>query len=456
MSVENRGVLNLAPREFTSKGGSRVMQQFNEAILADEHLRSHDGYRLGQDHHQRSHDHHVRSYENQVPKLRGVADGAYPVRQPEYPQRSHDQRQRSHDYPQRAHTPQHHQHQHHFKPQQQHQELIDSSDYPLPDSPAPPPYKSPSPDSEQAQVLQQLNGRQPQGASRQPKQQFLYHAGALGITGGEEFGTDLSIVDDHDARERVNVREKGVKGETRRESGEKVKLLPQQQKQQQKRDDLPPQSHTPQGHALQDQASASMASASNGQPSKKTQEGQDGARHEQKRSKDRPRTPDIIKELEELMGGVEAMVSTANRDAEESPDKEGGEGATTTTTTTTTGHPEGDRQGETPASSRDIAGKENRGGADREEVLPPPLASPPQERAHPEHDLRADRAGSPEGRRSGGDRLMTGNTPAIYLSPEQGEDNVIDPPTPWRDEREGSPSNWQESEDNLADVCFSI
>jgi hypothetical protein len=61
--------------------------------------------------------------------------------------------------------------------------MVDSTDFPLPTSPAPPPYKSPSPDSEQAQVLQQL------GHQSNRRMQFVYHASSLGM--GMEHFTDL-------------------------------------------------------------------------------------------------------------------------------------------------------------------------------------------------------------------------------------------------------------------------
>lgn len=59
-------------------------------------------------------------------------------------------------------------------------------DCPLPDSPAPPPYKSPSPDSEQAKFLLQ-RGRFPLPPS---PSQFPYHPSMLGVM--PDFGTDMS------------------------------------------------------------------------------------------------------------------------------------------------------------------------------------------------------------------------------------------------------------------------
>lgn len=238
-------------QEFATKGGSRVFHQFQEALLADEKLRpleghhqrshvqskSHDPYRQQNeqglyDPRQRSHDQHQRSYSasEQHHRSHDASHDHQYYHQRSHYQRSHDQHLRSHDLEgeeeplhKRSHEDHQRSHDHrqrspqHFKYDQPHphtqdlSSVVEAGDYPLPDSPAPPPYKSPSPDSEQAQVLQQLQGRQ-QGQGRRPHRQqeapppsatapppprskYAYHPGALGM-GPEPSWTDLSLVDD--------------------------------------------------------------------------------------------------------------------------------------------------------------------------------------------------------------------------------------------------------------------
>ena len=210
---------------------------------------------------------------------------------------------------------------------------------------------------------------------------------------------------------------------------------------------------------LQDQASADTVSSHVPQPPHQHHKGK-----EEDQQNGRPRTPDIIKELEELMGGVEAMVSSANFDAENNAAEEKGRGGI--------GATEGGRQGDPLGSdnTRDLAGKLRVHDVSEEVVLPPPLRSPSPPHQISDSSLqternlkaasRVDQAKSPERKGVGWseDSSLPAFNPA--LSPEREEDwvIVIDPPSPWQRRKENHSSpNRQEpasmaTEDNLATV----
>lgn len=347
----------LSPQDFSTRGGARVLHQFQEALLEDEghampqqgrghaHTRSHDPYhqrshvdhRLQQqqqqqsfdqwqqshDQQQGSHDFHQRSYSDHYQrsrdhKLRDYRQLRSHDHQGEHQQRggygtqtSREEQQRSHD---RSHdqrwqqqqqqqrsrdqAPEHFKYPHPLAPvsqqyqQQQQQRQVESPDYPLPDSPAPPPYKSPSPDSEQAQVLEQL-GR---GSRRQmKKQKFAYHAGALGM-GPEPTFTDLSQVDDVD-NSRMAARERVMRG----------KRSPPSQKAKKpevtvvESDDLSRVRTVETQRQTNVAGAAQMGSGSRGM----APVGGVGV------AKQEEAEPDFVRELEELMGGMEAIVSEA-------------------------------------------------------------------------------------------------------------------------------------------------
>ncbi len=296
---------------------------------------------------------------------------------------------------------------------------------------------------------------------------------------GEDFATDLSVVDEQDTGERAQKRVKklhhgpqlvgrvpttdlrALVNETEQVSQGRAASanLPFQQQQE---------DHTPRNHTLQEQADTKQATGGE-IPEQAAQKEEGGAA--QGSSGARPGTPDIIRELEDLMGGMEAMVSTVNFDADAVAEGDGEK----KDKNETTAPPEAEHRGEVlkGADSQEITGKpmlwESDVASKEERQLHSPLKSPRQptddlDLFHTDQDLKAasktGRAKTPEqsGTEWYGDQLKPGFSPAV--SPEQQKEDVgviIDPPSPWGRGKQSPSPDWQEPgfsgpEDNLADV----
>ena len=202
-------------------GNHHGYQQQNDRDVNRYPVRSHSYQTRSHDHQQRSHDHHQMPQDNH-----------------RFYQRSHEHHQKSPDHHQVSHD-QYHRSQAKHAPKQLHQQqhgqmqesesAQETNEFPLPNSPAPPPYKSPSPDSERAQVILGL---------RQPP-------------------THLDPSPRHSSAFKGPIDSGGKQYEN------------QDDKQHGNQDELPPRS----------------------------------------------KTPDLLRELEEIMGGVEAMVSEATAES---------------------------------------------------------------------------------------------------------------------------------------------
>lgn len=279
---------------------------------------------------QRSHGYSQRSHDGLPENTQGLVGdrqrsvdstkGSLGNRQAVHDSTQSGHRQGSHGYNQSSHGRQHQRLA--YNQSEPPQEVAESSEFPLPNSPAPPPYKSPSPDSEQAQVLQQLG-------HRPPRAQFVYHASSLGM-GMEQF-TDLSIVAETGGEERVN----GQNVQRRARSPGRQRVIPgppAHQQEMKHQGAIGKQG----GSAEADTTDMAQGPGSHGGSERSKTTGHDGAIVAastdaaqclvRRDSGERSKTPDILREIEELMGGVEAMVSEANMGAAAMGDASVGEG----------------------------------------------------------------------------------------------------------------------------------
>lgn len=211
--------------------------------------------------------------------------------------------------------------------------------------------------------------------------------------------------------------------------------------------------HT-QDHALSSQISPSRTSqeqASAKLSSSKDQENLGGRTNLQvNSSKDRPSTPDIIKELEDLMGGVEAMVSSPDFTADGgAPDQK----VEQTTASGNEPHSKESRQEEGPvdANFQKAAKKLTVQDIVKEDRLLSPLKSPRQSPQFQNAQELQTSTGMDGSGRSSEEKNRSMLSPGSSQA-DHGDD-IIDPPTPWRNNVESPPSNsFTAPEDNLANV----
>ena len=317
--------------DFSSKGGSRVYKQFHDMIANDdsEHVTgSRDGRVRSHDNLERSHDGQARLRENwEVPHHERRLHNGTGNPSEQQQQRSHEQYQRSHEQYQRSHEQQLHGYSqkshdpmvglggvgHNYRqtrPVPPLNTMAESSEFPLPNSPAPPPYKSPSPDSVQAQVLQQLS----QQSRHVPRSQFLYHSSVLGM-GPEEHATDFSVdnvTSGSAGSDGVNTRMKSLSlhqppvTQRARSPGRRRKV--ESKLQQRVETDSVADVNKAEPVARRSGGEEPVARRSGGEEPVARSSGASGNLDDD---------ADIMRELDALMGGVEAMVSEANTDAAE-------------------------------------------------------------------------------------------------------------------------------------------
>ena len=227
--------------------------------------------------------------------------------------------------PLKLHDPLHYQH------QRIEIESADQNEYPLPNSPAPPPYKSPSPDN---QVLQQLEHT----TLLPPPSQFSYYASALGME--PEITTDLSESDQGrrgrgifdvsprlQRRSRSPRRQRAATYSPNTRSGNEshfsvqpnakpVKSFSEQNmrngnlqvlNESRSKTAKPVKSSSEQNMMNTEVLDESHSKPF--QPNAKPISDQFISNGNQEESQPHSNAPDLLKELDELMGGVEAMVS---------------------------------------------------------------------------------------------------------------------------------------------------
>lgn len=211
----------------------------------------------------------------------------------------------------------------------------------LPNSPAPPPYKSPSPDSEQAQYLQQM------GRSSIPPSQFAFHPSMLGVM--PDFGTDLSGQDPENQSglhlplrsPRFHSRSPRLRGRSPQprsrsltpESGLRYSQSPtpdreiiqsvstRRQEGESSCPEEPPETqnqlHT---NSIGDSNSTIEPQSQVGSHSTEPQICTVSASgNEKENTPPRSPMPDLLRELDELIDGVQAMVSNVNLQSTEVP-----------------------------------------------------------------------------------------------------------------------------------------